>query len=789
MSNAEQKNYKRAPVACDGCRARKIRCDSEIKQEGQPCSKCVSAEIECTYTYKRKKRKPNVHKNSTKLLDSAQVLIEEVLSSPESYTPPSDSATVRDIIVSIAKYARSLEENLARSRAALTHMGTDSPLTQPSSSQRESASPPSDAYSSEESDEEHINTETLRQLSVGHSDARHWGKSNNFRFIYAAMNLRVGAGKELDLARHKRSEYWGFDIWKFPQPLTPPPPPYRFPEPDLLWHLINVYFTETAPYFPIIHAPSFKLAVTNGLHLLDYNFGAVVLAVCAIGSRGSDDPRVVRYDTKLTSGWQCFRQIRLLRPNLIETTSVHELQLYCLAYYYLQHTNMWDSTWAFIGLGIRLAIDRGVHRLKPGNERTAENELYIRAFWILRALDINQGLALGRPPATASEEFDLDMPAECDDEYWEKTGNNEPFTQPVGKVSLLGYCTQYLKLMEIAAGVQKTIYSIKTPDSRGDGVSSAERNRLKVMEHDSALNDWLDSLPAHLRWDPHQPNLIFLNQSVALHTTYHWVQIQVQKSFIVPLGSSRSHQTFPSLAICALASRSTVRMVQVLRQRSTERQARIVVGRVVMQVAQAATLLILILWRYLQGIDHGPSTDMRTVASDLSLSLDLLATAEATSQTIGRVRDKLMAWAEAEGVLANIPIPTTSKRMREDEADGPLASNIDLSEIQRQPLAGSRHAASYTSVQNSQSSSTSSVKLPSSNFGSSASTWTYPAEGLGDVDTHIPTVTAFDGVSESFVGNMHQSQTAYQTLGNDVLPSNATQDELYVSEIFGTWLV
>lgn len=156
-----------------------------------------------------------------------------------------------------------------------------------------------------------------------------------------------------------------------------------------------------------------------------------------------------------------------------------------------------------------------------------------------------------------------------------------------------------------------------------------------------------------------------------------------------------------------------------------------------------------------------------------------------------------MAWAEAEGVLANIPIPTTSKRMREDEADGPLASNIDLTEIQRQPLAGSRHAASYTSVQNSQSSSTSSVKLPSSNFGSSASTWTYPAEGLGDVDTHIPTVTAFDGVSESFVGNMHQSQSelfegpcsfigliqaiaAYQTLGNDVLPSNATQDELYV---------
>ncbi|KAE9403221.1 hypothetical protein BT96DRAFT_1081918 [Gymnopus androsaceus JB14] len=365
-----------------------------------------------------------------------------------------------------------------------------------------------------------------------------------------------------------------------PSHLTPPPLPYRYPELDLLWHLISIYFTQTAPYLPLIHAPTFKRAVINGLHLVDYNFGAVVLAVCAIGARGSEDPRVLHYDTRLTSGWQWFRQIRLLRPNLIETTSAHELQLYCLAYVYLQHTNMWDSTWALIGLGIRLAIDRGVHRLKPSSTsaRTAENELFIRAFWILRSYDIVQGLTLGRPPATTSEEFDLDKPAECDDEYWEKTGSCEPFEQPVGKVSLLSFFTYYLKLMEIAASVQKSIYAVKTLDSR-DGVSPAERNRQKVMEQDSALNDWLAALPPHRKWEPHQPNEIFLNQSAILLSTYHWVQIQVQKNFIIR-PASRSPQSFPSLAICALAARSIVRMAQVLRHRSTDQQAAVVVGRV-----------------------------------------------------------------------------------------------------------------------------------------------------------------------------------------------------------------
>lgn len=66
---------------------------------------------------------------------------------------------------------------------------------------------------------------------------------------------------------------------------------------------------------------------------------------------------------------------------------------------------MWDSVWALVGLGLRLAIDKGVHRLKHGVVRTVETELCIRAFWTLRAIDVMQGLTLGRPPATTSEEW------------------------------------------------------------------------------------------------------------------------------------------------------------------------------------------------------------------------------------------------------------------------------------------------------------------------------------------------------------------------------------------------
>ncbi len=85
-----------------------------------------------------------------------------------------------------------------------------------------------------------------------------------------------------------------------------------------------------SPYFPLLHRPTFERAVTECLHIRDRDFGATVLAVCALGARNSDDPRLFVEDTELTAGWQWFRQIRLHRSNALDPASVHELQLYCV---------------------------------------------------------------------------------------------------------------------------------------------------------------------------------------------------------------------------------------------------------------------------------------------------------------------------------------------------------------------------------------------------------------------------------------------------------------------------
>jgi len=55
--------------------------------------------------------------------------------------------------------------------------------------------------------------------------------------------------------------------------------------------------------------------------------------------------------------------------------------------------------------------------------------------------------------------FDLDLPVECDDEYWSPSDPKDAFKQPPGKPSKMSYFIAYLKLSQILAFALRTIVS------------------------------------------------------------------------------------------------------------------------------------------------------------------------------------------------------------------------------------------------------------------------------------------------------------------------------------------
>ena len=72
-----------------------------------------------------------------------------------------------------------------------------------------------------------------------------------------------------------------------------------------------------------------------------------------------------------------------------------------------------------------------------------------------------------------------------------------------------------------------------------------------------------------MRWDPKRQDLTFFNQSATLYTQYYQLQIAVHRPFI-PSPRKPSPLSFPSLAICTNAARSSIHVLDVQARRSGE---------------------------------------------------------------------------------------------------------------------------------------------------------------------------------------------------------------------------
>ncbi|KIK60190.1 hypothetical protein GYMLUDRAFT_614488 [Collybiopsis luxurians FD-317 M1] len=584
----------RTSNACDMCRRRKVRCDSAT-MPGNFCSECIKWKTECTHKIVKRRRGPKTRSSRRPSMPRAKLkdLVSSIVDSADSYILPNDLDFVRTLVIDLALHIRVLEAELKESREFVE-------ATPSSMSSTPSNIGKSDADATDD-DSEYVSDELAERfelLAIGKK--RHHGSSSTFQLVRNALDIKgqlVGKQLTLTIDTLKRPEFWSTPKWQvYPEPDYPP---YVFPEDDLLHHLIDLYFTKVNPYYPMLHRPTLEKSLWEGLHLTDRGFGAIILMVCTLGSQYSDDPRTLIEGTNSehSKGWGYFRQIRLIHSfiqNKIETVlSLYEFQLYPLAAFYLHTTNVANATFFLIGLGIRSAHQKGVHErhfVVPNDP--IETELWKRAFWCLMVFDIYGSATLGRPRATTVEDFDVEFPQECDDdEYLEITTSTPPSSdpgpgtsssQPHSKLSTLSFWTHYLKLYEIIGAALRTLYSVRTSDlsnGMGMGISASEWNRKAVVELDVALNEWVNSIPAYLKWNPeNQQHEIFFHQSVMLYATYYWAQFQVHKLFIYRSAQSHSESdnydehdtttptpasTIFSFAVCASAARSCIGVLEI----------------------------------------------------------------------------------------------------------------------------------------------------------------------------------------------------------------------------------
>ncbi|KAJ6472353.1 fungal-specific transcription factor domain-containing protein, partial [Mycena vitilis] len=372
---------------------------------------------------------------------------------------------------------------------------------------------------------------------------------------------------------------------------------YTFPPPPRLAALIDLYFAHVNAFLPLLHRPTFDAALRTGEHHAGGGFAKVLLLVCAVGARytiwrdagmatgmGTDEENE-------RAGWEWFTQVQLAGHLVRTHPALCDLQAYCLAAMFLDCTSSPRTCWTLVGFGMRLSQDVGAHRSR-GNARVAsfEQELEKRAAWVLFLFDAQISTALGRCISLQSHDFDREMPLVVDDAYWDAspasaTPTAPPllFKQPPGVPSTVAYFNCMLQLNRILSFSCKTLYSTNRSKTLF-GLGDDRWEEQIVVELDSALNTWFESVPEHLRWDP--DNLIkddtFFDQAAVLHCTYYHTRIIIHRPFIPAMrravfptvclnlhlrahGLEPSH--LPSLAICNTAARACSHVAQVQQQR------------------------------------------------------------------------------------------------------------------------------------------------------------------------------------------------------------------------------
>ncbi|KAF9479628.1 hypothetical protein BDN70DRAFT_878593 [Pholiota conissans] len=712
---------RRIQRACDICRRKKIRCDG-VQMPGNRCSNCIAYSFDCTYVEAAKKRGPPkgyveslenrleklekllkrlcpdeaLYKTLTESLDNNNWMTEKIPFDPSSLVGTSAVADQSPHSCGSHSGTQTFRAGLHTVTSAIRGVTNN-------------ANPPTGTgLTDDEEDTALILADNMKRMELDPHEYRFFGKSSGAMLVRTALELKseyTGVERIIpDLSRSQlknlRPEFWGIRPWErlyaaFEEPK------YVFPEPDLSRELVDLYYKHVNLYLPLLNRVMFDKWIEDGLHLTDKNFAPVYLLVCAVGARYSDDPRarLDGNDSPHSRGWKWFNQVHVVRRAALSPPTLSDLQVYCLAVQFLQGSSAPQSCWTLVGIGIRLAQDVGAHRKKlPSHKLTAEDEMWKRAFWVLVCIDRMVSSSLGRPCAIQDEDFDLELPIDCDDEYWDHPDPEQQFKQPPGKPSLIAAFILTLKLNQILAFSLRTIYSINKSKILLGFVGQQWEQHI-VAELDSALNKWVDSVPDHLRWDPNRENEPFFAQSVALYAGYYHIQILIHRPFI-PSPSKPSPLSFPSLAICTNAARSCCHVIDIQRRRNG-----ISTPQVQMAVFTSGIVLLLSIWG---GKRSGLSTDPNREMAEVHKCMQVLRMSETRWHSTGRLWDILYELASVgELPLPQASPPATNKRERDSETPisatpGELSSQKHTPvETMPRSIAGSRRVNKDSSFANS----------------------------------------------------------------------------------------
>ncbi|GLB45030.1 putative expressed protein [Lyophyllum shimeji] len=606
--------------ARDTCKQKKIKCDSSI-MPGNRCTNCITAQLECTHRGASVNNKAFSPWNPKGPAPQLGIL------------PPDPQAALHPLLRPMVRSFPSLALDIQLRFKALSQHAFNLEWELSNMKDRDSSAPVTSSSSTREtSQESQPGDPTVCPPDHDEVDIADQETRQNMRSPDETFHFR-------------RSQFWN-SPWESARDETFSPM-YEFPDHQLLLELVGIFFDQVNPFYPLLHRPTYEKAVK-------------AQDVSERPSIWGDSPWVLLdgVDSHHSAGWKWFCQIPRGRRLSARTLSLCEIQTLCLSILFRQTSSQPEICWSMIGTGIRFAQEVGVHRKKPTHTPTIEDELWKRCFWILVCMDAMLCSFLGRPRATTFDDFNLPLPLDRDDEYWEMTEPASDIAKPASKPSQASYFIAYIKLIEILDYAQQTLYAVDQL-KRSRGPTRGQSNESVVAHLDSELNQWFEHVPDHLKWGSITPESVFYDQSAMLHASYNHIRILVHRPFIAT-PKNLPPPPFPSLAICAHAARTCA---HILKSQSQQGTTYLPFAQVQSTVFISAVVLLLNYWTCLKS-----SKQPRDSVQDLESVQDclfVLSRLEERWWTAGRMRDVIHELAS----YGHVPFPLSAEGRNANSGD------------------------------------------------------------------------------------------------------------------------
>ncbi|KAK5136554.1 hypothetical protein LTR08_002898 [Meristemomyces frigidus] len=520
----------RIAQACDRCRSKKIRCDGV-----RPCcSQCANVGFEC--------------KTSDKLSRRAF---------PRGYTESLEDR-VRGLEFEVRELKDLLDEKDEKiDMLSRIHSQSSQPL-QLLQRRQSTNSLESGGANAETPDKDEmfkvLQSPYLLTGAANGADSYFAGTSSGRTFV-EAFKHRVQEGGRSTAFINTDSLLTSCIRKASDPPLTPTSPVvWRAPPRLVSDQLVNIFFQEWAPLFPVLHRPTFLAlyekyvadadAVTDKTAIAQLNlvFG---IAALSTGTRASDDLE------SFESQWRTAIDTILTENTMATLQALVLAQIYCLQQGDL--TRLLTYKALSTTLSARLGLHQSQKRFALG---TLTCETRKKVFWTLYTVDSFSAVVLGLPKHLKDDDVQCEYPVDADDEYVTERGFQP--TLP-GESTKLSSALALFRAARILSKVLEEVFPAK---------ASYELSLKKLSGLSDELDAWSTSLAPHLRlqFAQDKPSTgTISSRSPLLSLTYHYIRALIQRPAIC--ASSLGNKSSSSMLAIAGSCKHMVQILQLLEER------------------------------------------------------------------------------------------------------------------------------------------------------------------------------------------------------------------------------